>query len=86
MDYGLATTYKQSYLYIMVQQEHRFATAPLFAFAEGSNLTADSTDDSESSSRNNSNHSDQHGVAANMASQFDQVSQQQIQHKVQNSL
>ncbi|KAG2623036.1 hypothetical protein PVAP13_3KG030600 [Panicum virgatum] len=65
----------------MVQQEHRFATAPLFAFAEGSNLMADSTDDSESSRRNNSNHSDQFGVAANMASQFDQVSQQQIQHK-----
>ncbi|CAL5098261.1 unnamed protein product [Urochloa decumbens] len=47
-----------------------------------SNLTADSTDDSESSSKNNSNHSsDQLGAAANMASQFDQVSQQQIQHK-----
>ncbi|KAG2614904.1 transcription factor TGAL4-like [Panicum virgatum] len=49
---------------------------------EGSNLTADSTDDSESSSRNNSNHSsDQLGAATNMASQFDQVPQQQIQHK-----
>ncbi|KAG2623037.1 hypothetical protein PVAP13_3KG030600 [Panicum virgatum] len=48
---------------------------------KGSNLMADSTDDSESSRRNNSNHSDQFGVAANMASQFDQVSQQQIQHK-----
>jgi len=71
----------------MVQQEHRFATAPLFAFAEGSNLTADSTDDSESSSRNNSNHSsDQLGAATNMASQFDQVPQQQIQHKVHISL
>uniref|UniRef100_K3ZIL9 DOG1 domain-containing protein n=1 Tax=Setaria italica TaxID=4555 RepID=K3ZIL9_SETIT len=52
---------------------------------EGSNLTADSTEDSESSSKNNSNHSsDQHGAAHNMASQFDQGSQQQqeeIQHK-----
>ncbi|CAN6335495.1 unnamed protein product [Urochloa humidicola] len=48
----------------------------------GSNLTAESTENSESSSKNNSNHSsDQLGVAANMASQFDQVSQQQIQHK-----
>ncbi|CAN6380591.1 unnamed protein product [Urochloa humidicola] len=51
---------------------------------EGSNSTADSTEDSESSSKNNSNHSEQHGAAANMASQFDQGSQQQqqeIQHK-----
>ncbi|CAL4982406.1 unnamed protein product [Urochloa decumbens] len=51
---------------------------------KGSNLTADSTEDSESSSKNNSNHSsEQHGAAANMASQFDQGSQQQeeIQHK-----
>ncbi|XP_066359346.1 transcription factor TGAL4-like isoform X1 [Miscanthus floridulus] len=50
---------------------------------EGSNVTADSTDDSESSSKNNSNHSsDQHGAAADMQSQFDQVSQQQqLQHK-----
>ncbi|CAL4904183.1 unnamed protein product [Urochloa decumbens] len=47
-----------------------------------SNLTADSTDDSESSSKNNSNRSsDQRGAAANMASQFDQISHQQIQHK-----
>jgi transcription factor TGA len=46
-------------------------------------VTADSTDDSESSSKNNSNHSDQHGAAADMQSQFDQVSQQQqLQHKV----
>ncbi|KAJ1264762.1 hypothetical protein BS78_08G026300 [Paspalum vaginatum] len=48
---------------------------------EGSNVTADSTDDSESSSKNNSNHSsDQHEAAANMPSQFDQVSQLQLQH------
>ncbi|XP_062198199.1 transcription factor TGAL4-like isoform X2 [Phragmites australis] len=49
---------------------------------KGSNVTADSTD-SGSSSKNNSDHkasSDQLGVAANMASQFDQVSKQQ-QHK-----
>jgi alpha/beta superfamily hydrolase len=47
-------------------------------------VTADSTDDSKSSSKNNSNHSsDQHGAAADMQSQFDQVSQQQqLQHKV----
>ncbi|RLM59076.1 transcription factor HBP-1b(c38)-like [Panicum miliaceum] len=44
---------------------------------KGSNLTADSTEDSESSSKNNSNHSsDQHGATENMASQFDQGSQQ----------
>jgi len=50
-------------------------------------VTADSTDDSESSSKNNSNHSDQHGAAADMQSQFDQVSQQQqLQHKVRISL
>ena len=50
-------------------------------------MTAD-TDDSESSSKNNSNHSsDQHGAAADMQSQFDQVSQQQqLQHKVGISL
>nr|WGO51576.1 TGACG-binding transcription factor 8 [Saccharum hybrid cultivar ROC22] len=49
---------------------------------ECSNVTADSTDDSESSSKNNSNHSDQLGAAANMATQFDQASQQQqLQHK-----
>jgi hypothetical protein len=48
-------------------------------------VTADSTDDSESSSKNHSNHSsDQLGAAAaaNMASQFEQASQQQLQHKV----
>jgi transcription factor TGA len=48
-------------------------------------LTADSTEDSESSSKNNSNHSsDQHGATENMASQFDQGSQQlqEIQQKV----
>lgn len=48
-------------------------------------MTADSTDDSESSSKNHSNHSsDQLGAAAaaNMASQFEQASQQQLQHKV----
>jgi transcription factor TGA len=47
-------------------------------------LTADSTEDSESSSKNNSNHSsDQHGATENMASQFDQGSQQlqEIQQK-----
>jgi len=51
-------------------------------------LTADSTEDSESSSKNNSNHSsDQQGATENMASQFDQGSQQQeIQHKVGASL
>jgi hypothetical protein len=55
----------------------------LFARQECSNVTADSTDDSESSSKNNSNHSDQLGAAANMATQFDQASQQQqLQHKV----
>ncbi|PUZ43805.1 hypothetical protein GQ55_8G037000 [Panicum hallii var. hallii] len=51
---------------------------------KGSNLTADSTEDSESSSKNNSNHSsDQHGATENMASQFDQGSQQlqEIQQK-----
>jgi hypothetical protein len=48
-------------------------------------VTADSTD-SESSSKNNSNHSpDQLGPAANMASQFDQASQQQPQLKVYTS-
>ncbi|XP_062182358.1 transcription factor TGAL4-like isoform X2 [Phragmites australis] len=52
---------------------------------EGSNVTADSTD-SESSSKNDSDHkasSDQLGATANMASQFDQFSQQQ-QHKHKN--
>jgi len=47
-------------------------------------LAADSTEESESSSKNNSNHSsDQQGATENMASQFDQGSQQQeeIQHK-----
>lgn len=51
---------------------------------KGSILAADSTEDSESSSKNNSNHSsDQQGATENMASQFDQGSQQQeeIQHK-----
>ncbi|XP_062202522.1 transcription factor TGAL4-like [Phragmites australis] len=54
---------------------------------EGSNATADSTD-SESSSKNNSDHkasSDQHGAVANMASQFDQVSQQQHKNTATSS-
>lgn len=61
-----------------------FPSWPMRSFhtpKEGSNVTADSTDSESSSKNNHKASSDQQGIVENMSNQFDQISQQQQQHK-----